>query len=143
MAGYADFSTAYLTWLKSQLDYINNSKAYVNFSVTIDPSYEITSFKQATDVNQQQIFHNAADDQVAVLRAIKEIAKSPSDYLDEYATYLGFEMATIQATANTVNNTHNTQISSNSGKATLSFFSTFAPDAMNDFGQYNPMRIFS
>ena len=142
MAGYADFSTAYLTWLKSQLDYINNSKAYVNFSVQIDPSYEITSFKQATDSNQQQVFHNAADDQVSMLRTIKEIVKNPSDYLQEYAIYLAFEMSQIQTTANNVSNTHNTQITSISGKATLSFFSTFAPDAMNDFGKYNPMRIF-
>ena len=140
---YADFSTTYLAWLKSQLDYVDNSGVYSNLTITIDPSYEVTSFKQATDANQQQIFHNAADDQVAFLRAIKEIAKDPSDYLDEYADYLAFEMASIQATANTVSNTHATQISSTSGKATLDFFATLAPDAMNDLGKYNPMRIFS
>jgi hypothetical protein len=136
---YADFSEAYLTWLKSQIDYIAG-EPYTNFRIEIDPTFEVTSFKQSVDINQQKIFHNAADDQVATLRALKEIDKTPSDYLTEYEAALEFEIDMIQSTAIEVANTHDNQESSDN--STSSFNATFAPKVVDNFGRFNPMRIF-
>jgi hypothetical protein len=137
---YADFSEIYVAWLQSQLDYIDG-KPYANLSVSIDPTYEVTAFKNSVDVNQQKIFHNAADDQVGYLRSIKEIAKSPSDYLNEYADYLKFEMNIVQSNSQKIANTHKVQ--DNSDKATLNFYATFSPDILAHLATYNPMRIFN
>lgn len=137
---YKDFSEAYLKWLQSQLDYIEG-KPYANFIVSIDPTYEVTSFKQAIDVNQQKIFHNAADDQVAHLRSMKEISKTPSDYMAEYEAYLKLEMGLIQSATSEIDNTHEVQKASDN--STMLFYSTFAPKALAEVGKYNPMRIFT
>ena len=138
---YADYSTAYLNWLQGQLNYINGS-AYANFQLAkIDPSFEVQSFKNSTDISQQIIFHNAADDQVATLRSLKEIAKQPSDYFDEYATFLAFEQVLMQTTATKVDTTHSNQ--QNAPSDALNFYSTFAPDLMVSLGLYDPMAIFT
>ena len=135
---YKDFADSYVKWLQSQLEYLNG-KPYANFFVTINPTYEITAFKNSIDINQQKIFHNAADDQVAFLRTLTEINKKPSDYLNEYEDYLNFEISLIQAAASEIENTHKTQDSSS--KTTLQFYSNFAPKILDDLGRYNPMRI--
>ena len=137
---YADFASAYISWLQSQLDYINKSGIYSNFYVNIDPSYEVQAFKNAADINQQQIFHNAADDQVGILRALKEIQKTPSDYLSEYADFLDNEIAMVQASVLSIKNTHDLQ--NNSDKAAIKFYSAFSPDVLTYLSTYNPMRIF-
>ena len=137
---YAGYATSYLAWLKSQVDYLKG-KAYLNFFLDIDPKYEVTAFKQAVDVNQQKVFHNAADDQVACLRTLKEIMKSPSSYFDEYEAYLNLEMSLIQSNASVVENTH--QIQSNSTRDSINFYSNLASEEMSALGKYDPMRIFA
>ena len=136
---YQEYAQSYIEWLQGQLDYIAGDP-YTNFRIEIDPTYEVTSFTQSVDVNQQKIFHNAADDQVATLRALKEIDKTPSSYLEEYKTMINNEMNLIQASASEVENTHQTQESSD--KSTVTFNATFAPTIIADFGKYQPMRIF-
>ena len=136
---YKDFSKSYLDWLQSQLDYING-KPYINFSVSIDPTYEITAFKQAINIKQQNVFHNAADDQVAHIRALTEIDKTPSDYLAEYETCVNSDIKFIQAMSQEIESIH--QIQDSSDKSTLQFYSTFAPKVLDDLARYNPMRIF-
>lgn len=136
---YSDFATAYLAWLESQLAYINDGADYVNFEVSsIDPTFEVTAFKNSTDVNQQQIFHNAADDQVALQRSLNEITKSPSDYLTDYAIYLESEQGLVQTIASIVEDTHANQPENNN---TLTFMNNFAPAMMADFASYEPTRI--
>jgi hypothetical protein len=138
---YADFATAYLSWLQSQIAYVNDEADYQNFTIdAIDPTFEVTSFKNSTEVNQLQIFHNAADDQVAYLRSLNEMTKTPSDYLDEYVTYLEYETGLIQNAATNIVNIHTDQTNINSVKM-LEFMNAFAPDAMIDLSAYNPMRI--
>ena len=137
---YADFSQAYLTWIKSQVAYISGSP-YANLQLaSVDPTFEVQAFKNSTDVNQQIIFHNAADDQTALYRSLKEIAKDPSDYLDEYSVYLEYEQGLVQTTMQKVANTHNAQ--KFASPDALNFYTTFAPDLMASLGKYNPMGIF-
>ena len=138
---YSDYSQAYITWLQNQVSYVTGSE-YANFQLaSIDPSFEVQAFKNSTDVNQQIIFHNAADEQAATFRSLKEIAKNPSDYLNEYATFLAYELGLVQGTAQKVANTHTAQ--SNTSKDALNFYTTFAPDLMAALGQYDPMSIFN
>jgi hypothetical protein len=140
--GYADFSKAYLDWIKTQLDYVNESKPYTNFKVTgIDPKFEINGFRTSSSVEQQKTYHNAADDQVGFMRCIREMEKSPSDYLQDYADYLIYEQGNIQAIATSVDNIHNNQ--NNTEDNTASFNAIFAPAVIGTFSEYNPTRIFA
>ena len=135
---YADFATAYLAWLQNQLDYCKG-KAYQNFFMTIDPGYEVSSFKQSTTTNQQKTFHNAADDLVAYQRGLNEIYKTPADYIEEYAVYLAFEQGIIQATAKHVDNTHENQNNSNSN--TADFNRTLGGKSLDYLAKYEPDRV--
>ena len=139
--GYSDFSKSYLEWIKTQLDYVKNNKPYTNFKVSgIDPKFEINSFRTSSSVEQQKVYHNAADDQVGFMRCIREIEKSPSDYLQDYADYLVFEQGNIQAIATTVDNIHSNQ--NNTNDNTSVFNAVFAPAVIGTFSEYDPTRIF-
>lgn len=135
---YKDFSDSYIAWLNSQLDYVNGG-LYSNFFVTIDPIYEVTSFKQSVDINQQQVFHNAADDQVGYKRQINEINKTPLDYLLEYEDSIKFELELVNSTAKNVDTMH--KIQESTSKSTLQFYANFAPKALDNLSKYNPSRI--
>lgn len=101
---YQQYAKQYQKYLAGCAEWISGKSSAENFECDINPKAELNALKNSS--SSEQLIHtsNAYYDQVAMSRSLKEIYKTPNDYLQQYVEYNAALVKSLDSTSKEVTN---------------------------------------
>ena len=137
MSGYSDFADEMMEWYDHIIAYATHDEPHTNLKITIDPLPEVNNVKNASFDSDVIIMQNAAEDQVAVKRALIEIDASPENYNNEWLQFILWEKIQLAMTQVAVD--EKTTFIEEVSIPTQLFYQRINPDSIKHLKDYNPL----
>ena len=136
MAGYLKFADDMVIWYDKIIDYAKNKRSHENLKIDIDPLPEVNKVKISAYAQDVAVMQNAAEEQIAVYRAMRERDRTASFYFASWLQFIEWEKKQITKFKPLVEERH-PFIATNS-KETQLFYRQMNPVGVEHLDRYDP-----